>query len=174
MGKAFDLDAHLIYSLSNAPLTDGERKQVYRLIDDKTIHDSLTDEQRDKERETVLSARVGLIMLADDGSKQIVVLGPSQFCGANWNCSIWVFTRQRGRLRLVLQTGGGVFIVSKTSHRGFRDLATGWHMGAQEEEFRVYQWDGSKYNEFDCYRAQFDPNDRGRPSRIEDCPRMSP
>jgi hypothetical protein len=174
LGKPFDLEAHLTHSLSNAPLTAAERSQIYRLIDDKTIHDSFTDEQRGKERETVLSARVGLIMLADHGSEQVVVQGPALFCGANGNCSIRIFTRESGRLRLVLETGGGIFIVSKTSSRGFHDLATGWHMGSREERFGVYRWDGSKYTESDCYDTQFDVDDPEKPPKIEDCPGRPP
>lgn len=174
MAKPFDLEAHLTHSLSNAPLTDAERGQIYRLIDDKTIHDSFTDEQRDKERETVLSSRVGSIMLADHGKEQVVVQGPAIFCGAHGNCSIWIFTRESGRLRLVLETGGGIFIVSKNSSRGFHDVATGWHMSAEEEGFSVYRWDGSKYFELDCYRARFDADEPERPPKIEDCPGTSP
>jgi hypothetical protein len=60
--SSFDLKAHLTHSLADAPLTSRERAQIYRLIDNKTVHDSFTDEQRDKERKTVMSARVGSIV----------------------------------------------------------------------------------------------------------------
>jgi hypothetical protein len=169
LGKPFDIAAHLTHSLADAPLTEGERTVIYRLIDGKTVHDSFTDEQRDKERETVLSARVGWIALAGDGSQQVIVQGPAQFCGASGNCSLWVFTRQHGRVHPALQAGGSVFIVNKTSSRGFHDVATAWHMSAEDEQFRVYRWDGSKYTETDCYNTRFDVNDRGRPPKIEDC-----
>ncbi|HWE00707.1 MAG TPA: hypothetical protein VG345_16765, partial [Bryobacteraceae bacterium] len=53
VGHGFDLEAHLIYSLQDAPLNGKDREQLYRLIDDKTIHDSYTDAERGEERRTV-------------------------------------------------------------------------------------------------------------------------
>ncbi len=166
---SFDLQAHLTHSLADAPLTRGERAQIYHVVDDETIHDSCTDEQRDEERKTVLSARVGSIGLADDGSQQVLVRGPALFCGASGNCSIWVFVRHRGQLRLVLQAGGGVLIVRKTSSHGFHDVVTGWHMSAFEEVYTVYGSNGTKYEPADCYSAKFEGSDE-RPV-ITDCPK---
>jgi protein required for attachment to host cells len=80
-GSSFDLDAHLTHSLADAPLTRKEREQIYRLIDNQTVHDSFADEQRDEERKTVMSARVGSIVLAEGGSQQVLVQGPTLFCG---------------------------------------------------------------------------------------------
>jgi hypothetical protein len=144
------------------------------LIDEKTIHDSFTDDQRDKERETVLSARVGLISLTDGQIQQIVVRGPAITCGHSWNCSIWILARDKSGLRLVLRTGGNDLIVSKTSNQGFHDLATGFHISAEEEAFGVFQWDGRQYTQVDCYSAKFDLDDRNRPPKLESCPGWSP
>lgn len=167
--SSLDWKVHLEHSLAEAPLTSGERAQIYRVIDNKTIHDSFTDAQRDEERKTVMSARVGSIALAEDGSQQVLVQGPALFCGANYNCSIWIFVRRRGHLQLALATGGGAFIVRNTSSQGFRDLATGWHMSGDEERFGVYRWNGIKYEQIDCYNAKFDWNDRDKPPVITDC-----
>jgi hypothetical protein len=171
--SSFDLQAHLTHSLADAPLTSEERAQIYGVIDNKTIHDSFTDEQRDEERETVLSARVGWIVLAEDGSQQVLVQGPTSFCGATGNCSIWVFIRYHGELRPALQAGAGVLIVRKTSSHGFRDVATGWHMSAAEEVFTVYRWNSTKYEQVDCYSAKFDPmnSSAGNLPVITDCPK---
>jgi hypothetical protein len=166
---SFDLEAHLSSSLANGNLSDQERSHIYRLIDDKTIHESFTDDQRDKERETVLSARVGLISLTDGQSQQIIVRGPAITCGHSWNCSIWILTRDKGKLRPILRTSGNAFIISKTSNRGFHDLATAWHMSAQEETFGVFHWDGRQYIQVDCYSARFDLDDRTRPPQMESC-----
>jgi len=170
---SFDLEAHLSSSLANANLSDQERSQIYSLIDDKTIHDSFPDDQRDKERETVLSARIGLISLTGGQSQQIVVRGPAITCGHSWNCSILILTRDKGGLHPILRTGGNAFIISKTSHRGFHDIATAWHISAEEEAFRVFQWDGRQYTQVDCYSARFDLEDRNRPPRLESCPGSS-
>lgn len=167
---SFDLNAHLTDSLADAPLTSEERAQIYKLIDDKTIHDSFTDNRRDEERETVLSARIGSITLAQDGSKQVIVQGPEQFCGATGNCSIWIFVRSRGRLKLVLATGGNTFIIKKTVSRGFHDVATYWHMSAFEGGFGVYRWNGTQYESIDCYSAKFDLDHPDQPPVTTDCP----
>ena len=170
---SFDLEAHLSSSLANANVSDQERSQIYSLVDDKTIHDSFPDNQRDKERETVLSARVGLISLTDGQSQQIVVRGPAITCGHSWNCSIWVLTRDKGGLRPILQTGGNAFIISKNSNRGFHDLATAWHISAEEVGFGVYQWDGRQYTQVDCYSTRVDLADRNRQPKQESCPGWS-
>lgn len=165
----------LKYSLANAPLSDGERAEIYSVIDDKTIHESFTDQERDKERDTVLSARVGFIALASDGSRQVLVQGPSLFCGATGNCSLWIFVRDHRRLRLVLHAGGGILLLRTTSSHGFRDLATGWHMSAFEEDFMVYRWDGGSYGEADCYIAKWDnsSNPTSNSPTITGCPTAS-
>jgi hypothetical protein len=168
-GSSLDREAHLDHSLGDAPLTSEERAQIYQVIDDKTVHDSFTDGQQDEERESVMSARVGSIVLAKDGSQQVVVQGPGLFCGANGNCSIWIFVRRHGSLQLALETGGGAFIVRSTSNHGYRDVATGWHMSSDEERFNVYSWNGIKYQLVDCYTAKFDQENRGKPPVIAEC-----
>ena len=165
----------LKYSLADAPLSGGERAEIYGVIDDKTIHESFTDQERGKERETVLSSRVGFIALAADGSRQILVQGPPLFCGATGNCSLWFFVRDHGRLRLALDAGGGILLLRPTSSHGFRDLATGWHMSAFEEDYMVYRWDGMRYREADCYIATWDntSNSTGNSPTITGCQKAS-
>jgi len=156
-GSDFDLKAHLTHTLADAPLTSAERAQIYKVIDDRSFTDS---HQREKP-EAVMTARVGSIGLAQDGRQQIVV----ELCGYAPNCSIWIFLRQGGQLQLALETGGEAVIPRGTFSHGFRDLATGWHMGAYEEDFSVYRWNGTKYNEIDCYAAKSDST----PPAITDC-----
>jgi hypothetical protein len=172
--KAFDLDAHLTYSLANAPLADAERNQIIEAMDDKTIHDSFSNAERDKEREAILRARVGWIMLADTGSEQLVVRGTFPLCGATGNCSVWIFARESERLRLLLRTGGSVFIVSANSSQGFHDIVTGWHVSAFETGFGLYRWDGIRYKQSDSYCVQFAADDREKPPAIKDCPPSPP
>jgi len=167
-GSLFDVDEHLTYSLRDAPLTGRERELIYRLIDNQIVHDSFTDAQREEERNTVMSARVGSIVLADDGSQQVLVEGPRLFCGANSNCSYWIFIRQRGKLQLAL-AATGAFIVRNTSSQGFRDVATAWHMSGFEVGFTVYRWNGRKYEQADCYSVKRDRDDPDKPPVIAGC-----
>jgi hypothetical protein len=167
-GSYFDVGAHLTHSLADAPLTSKEREQIYRLIDNQDVHDAFTDAQRDEERKIVMSARVGSIVLADDGSRQVLVQGPTLFCGAHGNCSYWIFIRHRGQLRLVLDAAGS-FIVRNTSSHGFRDVATGLRMSAYEGVFTVYRWNGAKYEEADCYSVKLDRDYPDKPPVIAGC-----
>ncbi len=168
-GSSFDLEVHLTHSLADAPLPGKEQAQIYRVIDNKTIHNSFTDSQREEEQETVMSARVGSIGLAEDGSQQVMVQGPALFCGAGGNCPVWIFVRHNGQLQLALETLAGVVDLRGESSHGFRDIAMGWHISAEEEGFSVHRWDGSKYDQVDCYIAKFDLTDRDKPPEIRDC-----
>jgi len=164
------LRSALAYSLANAPLSASERNQVYQVVDDKTIHDSFTPDERDDERETVLSSPVGFVRLADAGPEQVLVRGPVRFCGASGNCSIWIFARESRGLRLILGAGGNSLFVSPASSRGFHDLATAWHNSGFEEGVVAYRWNGRTYAESDCYNVRFDVDNRQKPPVIQDCP----
>jgi hypothetical protein len=174
LGKDSVLDEELSYSLSTAPLSEEERRQIYESVNSRTTYGSLTAAGRNHERQEALSARVWWIVLAEDESKQVVVQGTASFCGASGNCTIWIFAPRNGRLRLVLKTGGGIFIVEKTSHRGFHDVAIGWHNSAEQERSKVYQWAGSRYTQSDCYDGLFNAADRERTPDIQDCPGKPP
>jgi hypothetical protein len=134
------------------------------------IEDFASAEKQREEPETLMSARVGSIGLADDGSQQILVQGPyAAFCGASGNCPMWIFTTSRsGQLRLALEMSGNAVILRATSSSGFRDFATASHFSAYEEYFSVYRWNGTKYDSMDCYKATFD-SDRSNPPVIADC-----
>ncbi len=167
-GNAHDVDGKLIYSLADAPLTAKGRQQIYRLLDNETVHDSFTDAQRDEERETVMGSRVGFIQLAGDGSQGVLVQGPRLFCGASGNCPYLLFIRQPGRLRLVLDAGGAFLVRNTTSH-GFRDVETSWHISAYEQLINVYRWNGAEYKRADCYSVSRDRDNPDKPPVIAGC-----
>lgn len=169
--KPFDLERILTNTLANAPLSNSERSEIFKRIDHKTVHDSFTDAQRAEERATVLASRVGFIHLAADGSEQIVVQGPRMFCGAPFNCSYWIYVRDKGGLRPVLESGGNLFLLKKTSMRGYYDVAFGWHMSAREVSYTDYRWNGSKYARADCYSVEWPWDALGKdPQKITACP----
>ena len=115
-----------------------------------------------------MSARVGSIVLAEDGSQQVLVQGPRLFCGANGNCSYWIFIRHRGQLRLILDAAGA-FLLRNTFSHGFRDVVLERHMSAFEEGFAVYRWNGTKYEQADCYSVKHDRDDPDKPPVIAGC-----
>jgi len=163
---SFDLEANT-YALADAPLTNGEREQIFQVIANFAVA-----QKQKEERETLMGARVGPIGLAEDGSQQVLVRGPyAAFCGASGNCPMWIFIRSSGQLRLALEMFGNAVILRSSSGHGFRDFATASHWSAYEEYFSVYRWNGTKYDPVDCYKATFDPNDSNgsSPPVIEDC-----
>jgi hypothetical protein len=164
-----DLEDELRYSLANAPLADRERTQIFQSIE-KTYHGWFGNQEEQRERETILTARLGHIVLATNGSKQLLVRSPLTFCGATGNCALWVFARQNGVLRLVLDAEGGPFIVSRKSNQGFHDIAIGFHDSAFEESIIAYRWNGTAYAESDCYLVRFDRDEHSKPPQIVDCP----
>jgi len=166
-----DLAAHLNHSLADAPLTAEDRAQIYDVIDDKFIHDRFRDDQREEERRAVLSARVGSVVLAEDGSQQILVRGPEISCGAaGGNCPIRIFVRQRGKLRPVLETEGNRLIAKNSFHQGFRDIVSSSHMSAFEVRIEVYRWNGTEYEQSDAYDAKIDPDHPENPPAAKDRP----
>jgi hypothetical protein len=151
----------LTHSLADAPLSNSEREQIYRALDNKGMHESFTDQQRELERETVMRSRVGSIALARNGSEQVFVQGPPSMCGARTEC-IRIFVRQDGQLRLVFDSWGTGFSVQASYHNGYHDIGTGTIWSAGETEYRDYRWGGARYQQVDCYRV-IDPQADGTP-----------
>lgn len=164
---SLDLEYQLDHTLANAPFTADERSRILEVIEKFAI-----DEKQQVDRETLMTARVGSIGLADDGSQQILVQGPySAFCGASGNCPMWIFTVDRsGQFKLALETFGNAIVLRNKSRNGFRDFATSSHMSAYEQYISVYRWVGSKYEQADCYTATTD-SDGSNSAVIADCPK---
>ena len=156
--RPIDLDAHLEHTLADAPLSSADRARLYRLIDDdERMHGSFSDSQPDEERKMIMSTRIGSIVLADSGSKQILAAGPDDCNGAANQC-IRIFVRQRGRLLLALDEAEVVFTVLKSSSKGFHDITVGLHLSAWDTVYHDYQWDGNGYKQVDCYVTKYDRN----------------
>lgn len=146
--------------LREAPLSEMDRADIYRVVDDEHAHGSFQESGRDKERETVLSSLVADVRVAARGPAQVMVRSPELFCGAA-NCTLWLFVRESGHLRLILETvGTGVEIKSSMS-KGFHDLVSGAHMSGYEQDYTVYRWDGRKYAATDSYVCRFDREGAG-------------
>lgn len=165
---ATDLLRHLSQSLEDAALTSQEREEIYRQIDaDMRSGDLFVGQPAEQEKETVMGAAVGTVHLSEDGSEQVLVRAPRAVCG-NGGCPIWLFVSERGKLRVVLASGGGALIVRKTTSHGFHDVTTAWHLGGGEAGYNVFRWSGRKYEEIDCYRAR---GEGTSPRVITDCPK---
>jgi hypothetical protein len=163
----------LDHSLEDAPVTAEERAQIYTLIDG-LIRPSFTDDEREEERRIVLSTRVGLIALASNHRKQILVQAPLKFCGATGNCELWIFMRRSGKARLILEEEGLDLVAGEKTSHGFTDLVVPFHNSGSETSFSVYRWDNLAYKRVDCYIATSDPTHPEQPAITHDCPGLAP
>ncbi len=156
--KPFDLQPQLSHSLVDAPLTSNEREQIRRSI------------KRSNEPEADTDFLVGSIALARNGSDEIVVRGTKEFCGATGNCSMWIFVRKNGQLRLALATIGQLLIVQKSVSWGFHNIAIGMQGGAFMEQYKDFRWNGSNYEQINCYLTEYSIDaDRSEQPAIKGC-----
>lgn len=165
LDTAFDVAVKLSSSLADSPLTSNGRDQIYRLIDGPDLHWLFTD--RDEERKTMMSSRVGFVQLAEKGGPQIVVQGPASFGGTGGDY-YWILTRQRGQWQLILDAFGGV-LVQKTFSHGFHDLEIGNPLGAYEVVDTFYRWNGTKYEKVGCTETDWDRDNSDKPPVTTDC-----
>lgn len=103
------------------------------------------------------------IDLNGDSRKEYVVWGRYNFCGGTGNCSLWVLEKRRGKLRMILSSGGYYgeskwFEVKKRSTNGFRDLLIKGHFTAAETHYGRYKYNGRKYVESDCKMEIYSSN----------------
>ena len=156
--KPIDLKAQLNHSLADAPLTSSEREQILRSI-------NLRDEP-----EAVADFLVGSIPLGRNRGDEIVVRGTKEFCSPTGNCSMWVFVRKGGQLRLALAAEGQLLIVQNSVSRGFHNIAIGMHGSAFIEQYRDYRWNGGRFEQIDCYLTQYSLDaDRSEQPEIVPC-----
>jgi hypothetical protein len=158
--KRYALFSRALPSLADAHLSRQDRAVIYRAIDDKITRGTYSGSP-DEERATILSCKVGHIVLAQDGSPQIVVTGPESSCGSG-GCSIRIFVRQNGRLRLALSSNADTISIKKAATKGFHDIATHWHWGYLSGRYATYRWTGSEYKRISCYDTKPDKDQETR------------
>ncbi|MCW5960045.1 MAG: hypothetical protein KIS76_07770 [Pyrinomonadaceae bacterium] len=98
-----------------------------------------------------------------DSRREYIVWGRYNFCGGTGNCSLWVLEKRRGKLRMILSSGGYYgeskwFEVKKRSTNGFRDLLIKGHFTAAETHYGRYKYYGRKYVESDCKMEIYSSN----------------
>ena len=92
--------------------------------------------------------------LSTQDSKEILVVMPESMCVPTGICSMLVFARIEGHLRLVLEAIGTAFYIQKESNFGFHDFATYVHGTASTGAFTIYHWSGDKYRLSGCFTAE--------------------
>ena len=120
-------------------------------MDDGPVHDSFSEGERAKERETD-SSLIADLRVAASRAAQVPVRSPELFCGAA-NCSLWLFVRESGHLRPILETTGTDLEIRSSMSKGFYDLSSGAHLN---QFYTIYRWNGRKYTPSDSYMCSFD------------------
>jgi hypothetical protein len=126
-------------------------------------------------RDIVKQSRVELVDLNEDGVPEVIVqpIGLKAGCGATGNCPFWIFTRNLKGFHLILDTGGQMYRVERSSSNGYSDLAVASHDSASEKTILGFRFKDGQYREMACYRAWWStPNGKmlSRPT-IGSCPR---
>ncbi len=163
------LSPKLTYTLEDARLSAQERNDILAVIDKATPPTAFPSGHETDRRDWMLGAFVGSVDLAGNGSRQVAVTfeGDRMMCGATGNCMIWVFSLQYGQAKLILEANGwGLTIRPETTH-GLRDVAVESHLSAVETALQVFQFNGTRYTEADCYVSQ--ESQPGTAPRIVGC-----
>ncbi len=111
-------------SLADAPLGSDERAEIYRLIDDY-VRASFTNDEREKERASILGMNVFFGEKAKDGSRQIVAGTERFFCSPSGTarCDFPVAT-----IVPLLFAAEGTGLMARNSHdEGSPDLVVTFH-----------------------------------------------
>lgn len=134
-------------SLEVKDLSHSEQVQICDAIVKQRQAQGTPDTSLPNARDILLNIQATEIKLSIGRSKQLLVQGNTggEFCGVTGNCSIWVFVREHGRLRLVLSEFGDGIVVEKTVTRGMHDIAVHSHMSVSDSNEMVYRWTGTEY-----------------------------
>jgi hypothetical protein len=90
---------------------------------------------------------------ADNVFELFIYIEHGDFCGIGFNCSFWIFQRQRSSYRLLLKDYPVVRIGTHVT-RGFKDLESQGRMGScllsdgrtgREIYLIVFKWNGNEY-----------------------------
>ena len=90
---------------------------------------------------------------ADRIFELFIYIEHGDFCGAGFNCSFWIFQRQRSGYRLLLKDYPVVRVGTQTT-KGFKDLESQGRMGrcflpdgrsGHEIYLTVFKWSGKEY-----------------------------
>ena len=128
-------------------LSQSEQVQICDAIVKQWHAEGTSDTSVANERKIILNMDTTDIRLSVVRSKQLLVQAnqSSGFCGATGNCSIWVFVREHGSLRLVLSGFASEVVIEKTVTRGLHDIALRTHTNVSDSNEMVYRWTGAEY-----------------------------
>jgi len=102
--------------------------------------------------------------LNEDGEAELVVTANNiLYCGSG-GCETWVFQRQNGGFRQLLNAFGTPYI-SQSKTQGYFDFVALSTQGAYQEIGEVFQWQGTAYESRDCFRRVIDPKTGAKTSR---------
>ena len=164
------LSPKLTYTLKDARLSVQERNDILAVIGNVVPPSAFPTGHDMDRRDYLLGAFVGSVDLAGNGSRQVAVTFGSDrmMCGATGNCNIWLFSLEYGQAKLILDSNGwGLTVRPETTH-GLRDVVVESHQSAWDTALEVFQFNGARYKQVDCYKIR-QPQQAGAAPRIVSC-----
>lgn len=94
--------------------------------------------------------------LNGDGVNEFLIRGDSSFCGATCNCAFWVLRKRHEKYQIVLS--GNSYLdgrnirsqIKETKTNEFKDIELQVRVGRNAHAYRLYRFDGKKYQDRRC------------------------
>jgi len=128
-------------SLRNVKISENDRTAIMVALDAQ-IRPDMADygiESESQLKEEVVSTRIAMIDLNGDGTPEIVAQAMVA-CGASGNCPFWIFQKQSGGYKLLLEDSAETFTIQKTHTNGYSDIVLGLHDSLFEQSLELYHF----------------------------------
>jgi hypothetical protein len=141
-------------SLRNARMSEGERAAIAAALETR-IRPDMADygiESGSQLKADVMSTRIAMVDLNSDETPEVVAQARVA-CGASGNCPFWIFQKNSGDYKLMLEDSAETFTIQKTRTNGYSDIVLGLHDSLFEQSLEPYHFAGGEYKDAGCYSA---------------------
>lgn len=160
-------------SLRNIEITDAEKDAIAKAIENQ-IRPDMADfgiESESQFKDAVMSSRIKMIDLNSDGTPEVVAQAMVA-CGASGNCPFWIFQKDTGGYKLLLDDQAETFTIQGNTN-GFKDIVLSYHDSAFESGVDLYRYKEGQYHDVGCYTATVAVEEGGAIQRLKE-PRLAP
>lgn len=142
-------------SLRNAQVSAAEKAAIATVlkVQIRPYLADLGDDSASRLEDEAFSARINLIDLNQDGTPEVIAQAMVA-CGASGNCPFWIFQKNSGKYKLLLDDSAETFTIQKSRTNGYADIVLALHDSAFEQTLDVYRYTNGAYAaDAGCYVA---------------------